>query len=131
MKASALVVLLVLNTGLKAMILEDTAENVSFPMFNPNTAFAPSFPSSCSGFIDCTEFVGKVIIGIVQSIVWITLLIVEIIDYLIDLMVLLITVSFAPLEGTHWFVNLVLTAIPAAILAFLIFSMVRKGDTDA
>jgi hypothetical protein len=115
-----------------AMYNQSTSEDApDFPTFSPPSVDFENVPSSCDGFLDCTEFIGKVIINIVLGVVYVVLLIVEIIRLLVEIATLILVSSFAGIEGVPTWFNTLVVGCFAVMTIVVIYKSVRKGDTDS
>jgi hypothetical protein len=102
-----------------------------FPTFDaPNVSFE-NIPSGCSGLTDCTEYVGKVIVNIALSVVYIVLLVVELVSFMVALFILITTNAFEGIEGVPAWFNALLLGIMGAATAIVIYKSIRSGETDA
>lgn len=102
-----------------------------FPQFNaPNITFQ-DLPAHCSGIIDCTAYIGNVLINIVLGIIFFVLLIVAMLVFIVALVALFAASGFNGIEGApDWFNALVLGVLGAAF-GIMIYRSLRKGDTSA
>lgn len=87
--------------------------------------------SGCGGFADCIEYVGAVLFNIGAGIIFLVLFFINLLVFVFELFTILIDVSFTGIDGAHWTINLVLITLNSAILALMIFAMIRAGRQSA
>lgn len=107
-----------------------TVDESTFPTFDAPGIEFETIPDSCSGFTDCIEYVGNILVNFVLGIIFVVLLIVAIIVLLVELLIVASTNAFTGAEGLPIWLNAGITAIFGIALAVVIYRMVRKGDTD-
>lgn len=83
--------------------------------------------NGCGGFTDCIEYVGAVLFNIGAGLIFLVLFIINLLVFVFELFTILIEVSFTGIDGAHWTINLVLVTMNSALLALLIFAMIRAG----
>lgn len=132
MKIIAIFFALTAFTVLKAMILQEVVgqDVVQFPEFDvPETEFV-DLSGGCSGFIDCNEYIGNVLKNIGTGVIALVLFLIELVQFAYGLISLLISVSFAGIDGAPTVVN-VLLSLPFIIgIGVILYKMLRSGDTD-
>ena len=126
-----LFVLLAFSFG-KALVLNEAEPGaISFPAISEVPFSVSTPPSSCSGFTDCIEFVGLILLSFVQGILFIVFFLFNLIVFVFELLVVFAEVTFTGIDGAPFWVNgLLMLAYPGA-LAITIFKMFRKGDANA
>lgn len=103
----------------------------TFPTFNAPTVSFQTIPSGCSGFFDCTEYVGKVLTNIVIGVVYAIQLIVEIVRVFVAMILLITTSAFSGVAGTPAWINVILLSVFGGSVVVIIYKSIRKGDTDS
>jgi hypothetical protein len=109
----------------------DEIPNIQFPTFDtPNISFR-DVSQGCGGFVDCIEYVGAVLYNVAGGVIFIILFLIELIQFTVAMFVLLTSTSFAGIDGAPWQFNVVITVISGALLALLLYFMVRSGKGNA
>lgn len=101
-----------------------------FPTFDPPGIEFRTVPSSCSGFLDCTEYVGDIIVNFVLGVVYVVLLLVEIVRLLVELLILAVINAFAGLNGAPIWLNVGIISFFGIGFALAIYRAVRSGETE-
>lgn len=109
----------------------NTSGENEFPTFSAPGIEFEDIPANCSGFLDCTEYLGKIFINFVLGIVYVVLLIVEIIRLLIAVMALILTNAFNGINGMPEWVNALFLGAFGVMVVIAIYKSIRKGDTDS
>lgn len=133
MRLLALVVFLTIYTSVKVVILDETGTVVPpFPQFNPPSLAGFDSPgASCSGFVDCFEFIGNVIIWIGQALIFVGQLLIVLMIYILQVLIYIGRVTFQGIDEAPVIVNLILTIPIFAGIGLILYTMVRKGGTSA
>lgn len=132
MKLVAILTIFLLYAMVKAMILSDDPETeIDLPAFEEPDQEIDDIPGGCGGFTDCIEFLGEVITGFVQAIIYVVQLIINLVTYFIEFLIFIVTATFTGVDGAPAWLNFILTVGPALGLAIIVFKAFRKGDTDA
>lgn len=93
--------------------------------------FDVSFPNSCSGFFDCTEYLADVLKAVGESILFVVQLIFNIISFIFAFFLLILELADG-VEGAPPVVNLLFITGPIiAIVAIMIANYVRGRNQDA
>lgn len=118
-------------------------EGFDFPEFDVPEFNFESYGSegSCGSFDvgECIEFLGRVMrnIGIAIrnigiGIIGTTELIFNLVTFVIELSVIILSTAATGIDGAPWYVNLVLFTIPfTAGISIIIYKMVRSGDDES
>ena len=132
MRLIALIFFFLLYSSFKVLVFQEAGTEIeAFPTFvSPGIQFI-DLSQGCSGFFDCTEYVGAVIYDIALSFLFIALLIYEVVRYLTAVIAWTILLQLTGLGDAPPMVNLLFAAPPAIMLGIIIFKMLRKGDTSA
>jgi small-conductance mechanosensitive channel len=131
MKIVMIAFVLITFSVVQALILSGETDAVTIPTLNaPDTDFN-DFPDDCSGFFDCTEYVGQVLIVIGQAIIYVVLLIVALLIFLVQFTAFLAESQFTGVDGAPPWVNLLLSLPFLLAIGLFLFKALRKGDTDA
>lgn len=83
----------------------------------------------CGGFIDCLEYIGAVLFNIGAGIIFLVLFIINLIVYVFQILAILLEVSFTGIDGAPWQFNTTISTVSAAIIAMLVFRLIRSGKS--
>ena len=108
----------------------DTAA-ADFPQFNgPNITFQ-SLPPNCSNIIDCTSYIGKVIVNIVLGVIYLVLLVVAVLLLIVQIVALIATSAFHGIDGASPWLNALIISFFGLSVSIAIYRAIRKGDASA
>lgn len=118
-------------TIFKSMVLAETQPDaITFPSMDfPDLEFE-TIPDGCSGFTDCIEYVGKVIVNLVLGIVYVVLLLFNLIAFIAALFVTVGEVTVTGIDNAPWWVNLIVFTPYLGIVGVILYKMIRKGDAS-
>jgi di/tricarboxylate transporter len=101
-----------------------------FPVFDAPEANFVDIPDDCSGFFDCTEYVGNVLKNIVLGVIYVVLLIVALLVFIIAFLALVAESAFSGIEGMPGWANALIVGVLGAAIAIIAYRAFRQGDTD-
>lgn len=133
MKALAIVFIFVAFSFAKLLIIQEGsgAPAFTFPTFDAPTFEPIDLSAGCAGFFDCTEYVGAVFYNIGLGLIFFVEFIIELIGYIFSIIVLLISVQFAGIDGAPFWINGLLLLPFLLGMALIVFKLLRKGDSEA
>lgn len=115
----------------KILILNSSEDQpvINFPtLATPDIDFI-DVSGGCSSFVDCTEYLANIIFNIGAGIIFLVLFIINLLVYLFQLFGLLLEVTFTGIDGAPFWVNALLTTPFLAAIAFILYRLIRQGES--
>lgn len=133
MKIVAVIFIFLAFSLAKILVLNEASETpvINFPTLDPPSFDPIDLSAGCSGFVDCTEYVGAVIYNLALGIIFLILFIIDLVLYIIQLFNLLLAVSFDGIEGAPFWINALFSIPFLAMIAFILYRLIRSGESAA
>lgn len=128
-----IVFVLVAFSTVKLLIIDNVegAPALTFPSFDAPTFEPIDVSGGCSGFIDCTEYLGAVVFNIGLGIVFVVEFVIELTAFLFALFAVIIALQFAGIEGAPLWLNTLLVTPFVLAVSVILFKLVRSGASNA
>jgi hypothetical protein len=98
---------------------------LNLPEFNPIDV-----SGGCGGFVDCIEYVGAVLYNLALGIIFVVEFLIRIFVYIFQLIILVVQQTFTGIEGAPLVINVLITLPYAAGIGFIIYKLVRSGESE-
>lgn len=109
----------------------DEIPNINFPTLDTPDIDFIDVSAGCGGFTDCIEYIGAILYNFVAGVIFLILFIINLLIYIFALLAILISVSFTGIDGAPWQFNTFIITVNAAVIALIIFFLIRSGKSDA